>query len=552
MKGPFEFPDTLRRDAEEKWQAFSEAANTADCPLPADAETVAAFKRVFAFSDFVAGNCARHPRMAADLIDSGDLQRRYTSGQYGSILQKALSQLTEGKEPRNIPSRPKGNSAPLLPASGHSTTAKVLKPETVSELQSILRTVRRREMVRIAFRDLAGWADLAETMTDLSAFADTCLEQTLGILYHWHCLRQGVPTGPDGQPQHLVVIAMGKLGARELNFSSDIDLIFAYPEAGRTQGVSTPVGNDQFFTGLSRQLIQILAVATADGRVFRVDMGLRPFGESGPVAMSFGAMEAYYQTQGREWERYAWIKARVAAGDQSAGALLLEELKPYVYRRYLDFGVFESLREMKRGIAREVKKKGMAGNVKLGAGGIREIEFFGQMFQLIRGGVVPALQVREIRKVLKILVEERYIPENVSDELVSAYIFLRRVENRIQEFSDQQSHALPHDPVQRERLAASMEFDGWDPFYQQLKHHMDTVHRHFDNLLESSDAEDAGGAHEADLSDIWQETAEAEEGRRRIVEMGFDAPEEVLSLLKNLREAPATRALSMEGRRRLD
>jgi len=552
MNGPFELPDTLRRDAEEKWQAFSEAADRSGCPLPADAETVATFKRVFVFSDFVAGNCARHPCMASDLIHSGDLRRRYTSGQYDSTLQNALSPLDKSKEPRSVPSRPKGNSAPLQSASGHSTAAKELKPETVSEIQSILRTVRHREMVRIAFRDLAGRADLTETMTDLSAFADACLEQTLGILYRWHCLRYGVPTGPGGQPQHLVVIAMGKLGARELNFSSDVDLIFAYPEVGRTQGVSNPISNEDFFARLSRQLIQILAVVTADGRVFRVDMGLRPFGESGPIAMSFGAMEAYYQTQGREWERYAWIKARVAAGDQSAGALLLEELKPYVYRRYFDFGVFESLREMKRGIAREVKKKGMAGNIKVGAGGIREIEFFGQMFQLIRGGVVPALQVREIQKVLKILVEEEYIPKNVSDELASAYIFLRRVENRIQEFSDQQSHALPRDPVQRERLAASMEFDGWDPFYQQLKHHMGAVHRHFDNLLESSDAEAAGGAHEADLSEIWQETAEAEGSKRRLAEMGFDAPEEVLPLLKNLREAPATRALSMEGRRRLD
>ena len=184
---------------------------------------------------------------------------------------------------------------------------------------------------------------------------------------------------------------------------------------------------------LSRNLIKILNEKTADGFVFRVDTGLRPFGESGPLAMSFDAMEAYYQSQGREWERYALIKARpVAEPDAEAiGAALLERLKPFVYRRYLDYGVFESLREMKQKISREVRSKGLANDIKLGPGGIREIEFFGQVFQLIRGGVTPVLQATGIREVLAALEEERLAPAAVCKDLMAAYHFLRRVENRL-------------------------------------------------------------------------------------------------------------------------
>jgi len=210
--------------------------------------------------------------------------------------------------------------------------------------------------------------------------------------------------------------------------------------------------------------------------VFRVDMNLRPYGQSGPLVMSFDVMEAYYQEQGREWERYAWIKARVVAGDQQAGERLIESLNPFVYRRYLDFGAFESLRNMKQKISLEVKRKSMSHNIKLGLGGIREIEFFGQIFQLIRGGVVPALQEQSILKVLKVLARENYIPLQTCDDLICAYEFLRNTEHRLQEFSDQQVHEIPEDPVASIRLAASMGFADPESFARCLEQHRRIVH----------------------------------------------------------------------------
>ncbi len=524
-KNEVELPEALAGDAELKWRQCLSGMNAVGRKIPEDAAMAAAFTRVFAFSDFVSGVCIRHPETPADLIESGDLKRRYAAREHHAILEAALAHMP--------PPTPGG----VFPS---------------PDCQGILREVRRREMVRIAFRDLAGWADLSETMAELSLFADACLAHTLQRLYSWHCLQHGTPTGSDGTPQQLVILAMGKLGALELNFSSDIDLIFAYPDAGETKGGKAAISNAEFFARLGREIMKILGAATADGIVFRVDTNLRPFGESGPLAMSFDAMEAYYQTQGREWERYAWVKARAAAGDILAGELLLKELKPFVYRRYLDFGVFESLREMKRKISLDVQKKKMAGNIKLGAGGIREIEFFGQMFQLIRGGVVPDLQERSIQKVLGILAEKGFISRDECTVLLAAYLFLRRTENRLQAFADRQTHHLPTDPGQQARIAASMGFDDWDGFCRQLDNHMTAVHEHFNRLLESGDADESGVTADAGLADVWLEATEPETAAKMLVEIGFTAPDGATAALDNLRNAVSTRALSMDGRKKLD
>ncbi|NQT68885.1 MAG: bifunctional [glutamate--ammonia ligase]-adenylyl-L-tyrosine phosphorylase/[glutamate--ammonia-ligase] adenylyltransferase, partial [Desulfobacteraceae bacterium] len=304
-----------------------------------------------------------------------------------------------------------------------------------------------------------------------------------------------------------------------------------------------------------RRLIKIIGETTSDGIVFRVDLNLRPYGESGPLVMSFDAMETYYQDQGREWERYALIKARVAAGDKEAGALLMERLKPFVYRRYLDFGVFESLRHMKQKISLEVKRKGLANNIKLGPGGIREIEFFGQVFQLIRGGVVPALQERRLQTVLKALLFENYISEKVCDELTTAYEFLRNTEHRLQEFADQQTHELPTDPAAKVRLAASMGFADPETFFGCLERHRENVHDHFNKLLEAKDAEYSGdqvARIETGLEAVWQNLIEAEQSRNLLIETGFENPAEVMRLLGYLRNDQATRLLSSQGRQRLD
>jgi glutamate-ammonia-ligase adenylyltransferase len=334
-----------------------------------------------------------------------------------------------------------------------------------------------------------------------------------------------------------------------------VDLIFAYPEIGMTQGGSESISNEAFFVRLCRDVIKIIGTGTQEGMVFRVDMDLRPFGESGPVVMSFDAMEAYYQQQGREWERYAWIKARVISGDKDAGARLLERLRPFVYRRYLDFGAFESLRKMKQKISLEVKRKGMENNIKLGPGGIREIEFFGQVFQLIRGGVTPSLQERGIQKAISALADENYIPRRVCDDLLRAYRFLRTVEHRLQEFSDQQTHVVPSDPHARGLLAASMGFHTFESFDDFLEQQRNSVHYHFNKLLEAKDSEqtnDRNQEMDMALEAIWENLLDDKSRRMTLRSAGYDSSDEVVRLLDHLRNHPATRSLSGEGRHRLD
>ncbi|MEE4607472.1 MAG: bifunctional [glutamate--ammonia ligase]-adenylyl-L-tyrosine phosphorylase/[glutamate--ammonia-ligase] adenylyltransferase, partial [Desulfobacteraceae bacterium] len=417
-------PAPLAEMAADRWRAFADlAARTDPAWRPAPGWTGAA-QRVFAFSDFVFGACSGQPALLMELVDTGDLFKPSSEENYQRRLAAFLNRQPED--------------------------------DAADALATALRRFRRREMVRIAWRDLAGLADLNETMAELSALADSCLQQALARLYADQCADLGRPEGAQEDAPGLVVVALGKLGARELNFSSDVDLVFAFPSHGQTCGGRRSVSHEEFFTRLARHLIQALSTPTADGFVFRVDARLRPYGEGGPLAMSFDAMEDYYQRQGREWERYAWIKARVVAGDRQAGEGLLARLRPFVFRRYLDFGAFASLREMKANIEAEVRRKRLAGNIKLGRGGIREIEFFGQMFQLIRGGVNPSLQDRRILVVLDALAHEGAIEAEVCRDLADAYVFLRRVENRLQEAADRQTHDLPTEPIERLRLAAAM------------------------------------------------------------------------------------------------
>jgi [glutamine synthetase] adenylyltransferase / [glutamine synthetase]-adenylyl-L-tyrosine phosphorylase len=520
MKLTSTIPSMLKKDTARKYEAFLDVAKDADVFLPEDSEFINALKRVFTFSNFVFKNCTRDPEFFKDLHESGDLQRTFVTGEF---REKLLSYLIDVKDD--------------------------------VQLLRQLRRFRRHHMVRIAWRDLAGWANLSETMDDLSALADACIDQAAFILYQWQCLKYGIPTAHDGSRQRLVVFGMGKLGGQELNFSSDVDLIFAYPETGITQGGLESINNEEFFVRLCRQLIKIIGATTPDGVVFRVDMDLRPYGESGPVVMSFDAIEEYYQKQGREWERYAWIKARVVAGDKDTGETLLKSLKPFVFRRYLDFGVFESLRKMKQKISLEVKRKGLANNIKLGPGGIREVEFFGQIFQLIRGGVTPSLQERSIQKTLKALTSENYISQKVCDELTVAYVFLRNTEHRLQEFSDQQTHVIPSDSVAKMRLAASMGFDTPEAFDLQMEKHRKIVHSHFEKLLEAKDSEpvdDRTKEIQTGLEAIWENFLEDKNRQKILLAAGYENFDEVERLLDHLRNHPATRSLSNDGRQRLD
>ncbi len=507
-------PEALRERVEHHWGQLAD--KLPDTMPEVTAEQGRELGRILALSDFVAQALIREPELLPELLQSGDLHRCYDA----SVYQLALQQRLDG----------------------------CLNEAQLGEL---LRRYRRREMVRIAWRDLAGYADMVETTADLSHLADACIDGALKLLYSWHCEQWGTPYDAEGTQQRLVVLGMGKLGAHELNFSSDVDLIFCYPEDGETRDGRRSIANQEFFIKVGQALIRTLDTNNAYGFVFRVDMRLRPFGESSALAVSFDAMEEYYQVHGREWERYAMIKARVVAGDQPAGAELMARLKPFVYRKYVDFGAFESLREMKAMIAREVKRKGMEDNVKLGPGGIREVEFIGQAFQLIRGGREPTLQVRRILSVLEALRGFDLLPDFVVDELVAAYIFLRNTEHRLQEFAEQQTHMLPTEETARLRLAFSMGFDDWPAFEEVLRSHMRRVHEHFEQVFAAPQTEHAD-SDELDLTGVWQGGLDEETALAALASAGYQDTAEVNRLLQVQHKSRAYLNMSTQGRTRMD
>lgn len=309
-------------------------------------------------------------------------------------------------------------------------------------LMAGLRHFRNREMMRIVWRELNKRATLEQTMGDLSCLAEICLDTALAEHEAALSARFGSPRGPDGRAQRLVVLGLGKLGGEELNLSSDIDIVFCFAEPGTTDS-ARGMANEQFFQRLARAVVKTLSEVTAEGFCFRVDTRLRPFGESGPLVCSFGAMEQYYQREGRDWERYALIKARAVAGDREAGAALLEALSPFVYRRYIDFGAVESLREMLASVRRDAARRGRVDDIKRGPGGIREVEFLVQCLQLLRGGREPGLQTPRLLQALGRLADLDILPGSLAADLERSYRFLRRLENAIQALRDQQVHALP-------------------------------------------------------------------------------------------------------------
>jgi glutamate-ammonia-ligase adenylyltransferase len=335
-----------------------------------------------------------------------------------------------------------------------------------------LRQLRQRVMLRTMARDLDGAADLAEVCGTMSALAEIAIGEALAYLE---------PKMAQGTERpRLTVVGMGKLGGGELNVSSDIDLVFLYP------GEDEAAGNLDYFTRLGRQLIAALGERTEDGFVFRVDMRLRPWGDGGTLATSFDALEEYFVTQGREWERYAWIKARVVAGD--GGDALAEVVRPFVYRKYLDYGTFSAMRELHAQIREEVARRELSGQIKLGPGGIREIEFIAQAFQLIRGGRDPELQLRPTLAVLALLAQKGLLPAAASEELSEAYVFLRRVEHRLQYLDDAQTHELPDGAEDRLLLARAMGFAAWDSFLAALDSRRARVSWHFEQLFSVEEA----------------------------------------------------------------
>lgn len=503
-------PLILQSTVQRHWEAFTESAKRVEVGgvVPTDALT-----RVWAGSDFVARACVRDPGLLAELIESKDLYRRYEINECRAKLDEALDGCCDERE-----------------------------------LARILRGFRRREMVRIAWRDLVGEAPLDEVLFALSDLADACTDAALTVLHRWQRDEWGVPVDGEGRCQTMVVLGMGKLGAHELNFSSDIDLIFAYPEDGHIVGPKVKT-NAEYFIRLARRLIKVIDEKTADGFVFRVDMRLRPFGESGPLVMNFSQMEAYYTSQGREWERYALIKARPIAGDPESGAELISMLKPFVYRRYLDYGTFEQLREMKAMIAREVARRRLRDNIKLGPGGIREVEFIGQAFQLVRGGRESRLQQRSILGVLQVLAELGLITPQTRDELSDAYVFLRRTENRLQAYADMQSQTLPDDEVGRVRLAFTMGYDDWASFRTDLEAHQRNVQQHFQAVF-GDDCDQQ--SNDTGLQAVWSGKLDGASATSVLGTIGIEDPDTAIQQLGLLRESRTYRALSAVARDRLD
>ncbi len=360
------------------------------------------------------------------------------------------------------------------------------------DIQSRLRKFRNRYMLHVLWREVFDLADLDETLVSLSTLADRMLE----VAAHHAELslesRYGSVRNEVGEKVPLVILGMGKLGGLELNFSSDIDIIFLYSESGATDGPKC-VSAQEYFGRLSRQIIALLDETTVDGFVFRIDTRLRPFGDSGPPVVSFGALESYLLQHGRDWERYAYVKARVVGpqpGDDIIEDLHRNLIQPFVYRRYIDFGVFESLREMHAMIAAEVRRRELQENVKLGPGGIREAEFIVQSLQLVRGGSEPALQSRELQKVLPLLVGPRGLSADGADELRKAYRYMRRLENFIQGIRDQQTHDLPSDDGDRMRLCVAMRYSDWDELRTDFERYRAAISAQFEQVAFRERADD--------------------------------------------------------------
>lgn len=517
-----EVPAALRQEVDQRWRAYLENSLQKGVSLhPPSVQTdgsvtvIDSIPRVWSCSEFISLSCGRHPELLKSYLDDAALLRPVSAQDVASAM------------------------APLQQIEEDTT------------LMHQLRQTRRRLFVRIAWRDLAGWSDLDETVKALSGIADAAVKVALDAAHRRCVARYGEPVGEhSGDPVRLVVLGLGKLGGEELNFSSDIDLILAFSENGHTTGTRA-LSNHEFFLRVARQLVQLLDETTVDGFVFRTDMRLRPNGDSGPLVLSFDAMEHYYQVHGRDWERYALIKARVIAGDLEAGNRLLSALRPFVYRKYLDFGAFEAIRSMKDLIEREISRKKMNNDLKLGRGGIREIEFIVQSHQLIHGGRAPRLQTQSLRGALDEMATMGLVDPAGRDRLLRRYTFLRMTEHRLQMYRDQQTQALPNNPIDQARLSFAMGFADSADFLNALQEVREDVHQTFVTVFtltrDEPDASSANG-----LEDLWSGAMDEASAEGCLVDLGYRDAERAMGLMLGLKHGNTYRTFSRSGRNRLD
>ncbi|MCF7981235.1 MAG: bifunctional [glutamate--ammonia ligase]-adenylyl-L-tyrosine phosphorylase/[glutamate--ammonia-ligase] adenylyltransferase [Pseudomonadales bacterium] len=520
-------PDALGRLFTQQWERFisslsdQQKLSVADYfkQQPTKSQQLA---KTWIASDFVLEQCVRNPEVFIDLLNSGDLERIYPPSYYRDRLAELVEHV-----------------------------------DSEEQLMTMLRRFRQREQMRIIWRDVQPTGEMTQTTLDVSQMADAVIDCAINWLYPQACAKWGTPLSTvDGQPvaQQLVVLGMGKLGAHELNLSSDIDLIFTYEGKGQTEGASKSLDNQEFFIRLGQRLIHVLDARTADGYVFRVDMRLRPYGDSGALVLNFDAMSEYYQSQGRDWERYAMIKARVIAGDQAAGARLMEELRPFVYRRYIDFSVIDSLRSMKELIRREEQRRGLEQDVKLGSGGIREVEFIAQVFQLIRGGRDQRLQQRSLLKTLHIIADLDLLPPPVVDGLVAAYYFLRNTEHALQALRDEQTQKLPKDELAKQRTAFALGYQDWQAFFDQLTLHRNFVFEQFNHLIAPPESEEASENTKAfaHWQALWRQELDPSLAKKSLAAHGFEETETVFDSLSALYGSRKVQSLQPIPQQRLD
>ncbi len=424
-------------------------------------------------------------------------------------------------------------------------------------LKKVLRQLRQRVMLRVIYRDLNQLCDLNEVMQTISDLAEITIQAAVNFHYALLANSYGKPCNSAGKPQQMIVVGMGKLGGCELNVSSDVDLIFSFEEEGETLSDNNPanvISNQDFFNKLGKKVISALDDVTEDGFVFRMDMRLRPFGAEGVLVPNCDALEAYYQDNGREWERYAWIKGRVVAGPD---AMITKLLKPFVFRKYLDYNALASLRDLKLQIQRDVLQKGLQDNIKLGRGGIREIEFIAQVFQLIRGGTDVSLQIKPTLLVLKLLQNKDLLPQKTVSELTAAYVFLRNLEHRLMYVDDQQTQDLPKNDTTQARIASTMQFKTWQSFLAQLNAHRQNVQLHFDATFNSEASSvnakisQTDQQYETEIA-LWQQTLEPDIALLTLSDAGYQDANEALQRLKMLRASSRYKQLPENSRQRFD
>lgn len=423
-----------------------------------------------------------------------------------------------------------------------------------TQFMRVLRQFRRKMLVNINWSQITHSSTTEQTLIQLSHLAEIIILTARDWLYQLSCREWGTPCDMQGNPQPLIILGMGKLGGYELNFSSDIDLIFTYPHHGVTVGGRRELDNAIFFTRLGQRLIKALDHITQDGFVYRVDMRLRPLGEGGPLVISFSSMEDYYQEQGRDWERYAMVKAKVL-GDQKAPYTqeLYQMLKPFIYRRYIDFSVLQSLRNMKGMIEREVRRRGLKNNIKLGAGGIREIEFVVQVFQLIRGGRVVALQTRSLLEALKVIEHEKLLPSDEVNTLQQNYLFLRRCENLLQGINDEQTQTLPEDALNQSRVAVGMGFASWADFSQNLIQRMSANRSIFNNLIGDDETEQQQSNYDQKFDELWNIDLDLDDIKTVLPNLSnADDYAQLFQLITQFRKDISKRTIGVRGRDILD